>query len=238
MSTRFAPLAVALLTVLLGASATAQASLSLPPVAPLPLPPAPHPEPDEYARRSWELFPQVGGGAPFCRGDSFGFTHCGDTGGGTSFGAGALYRLTPFIALGLEANFANFQTSAIARDAYSRTSWLGFVARGYFFERGAFDPYIETGMGRGGAVAFAGDDQGGLRLETSGPSALAGVGVDFWVLPYLRIGPAISYRWTWLTDVRSCLGSVCQPVEVKSGGGVGSYATLSLVATIALGREM
>ena len=79
---------------------------------------------------------------------------------------------------------------------------------------------------------------GSLNAIFCNPSAMAGAGVDFWVLSYLRVGPAISYRWTWLTQVQGCDGAQCQTVDVADGGGVGSYVSLSFVATVALGREM
>ena len=77
-----------------------------------------------------------------------------------------------------------------------------------------------------------------VSVEAAGPSTLAGVGVDFWIAPYLRIGPAFTYRWTLLTDVRSCVGASCETSSISDRGAVGSFASLSFVATLALGREM
>jgi hypothetical protein len=85
-----------------------------------------------------------------------------------------------------------------------------------------------------------GTTEGGVdvRSESAGPSAMAGVGIDFWVAPYLKLGPALSYRWAWLTDVRTCSSSACSTVSVADRGAVGSYLSLSFVATLALGHEM
>jgi hypothetical protein len=215
------------------------AYLEAPPPEPSPLPPAPAREADEFPRRSWEAFPQAGLTAPFCRGDALGVARCGDATGGTALGGGALYRVGPYIALGLEASFVTFQVGAASLPAaYSRTNWMGFLVRGYFLDRGAVDPYVETGLGRGASLAGYFDGRADVRSETSGPSVMAGAGVDFWVTPYLRFGPAFSYRWTWLTDVRTCAGSTCETTRVADSGAVGSYASLSVIATFAFGHEM
>jgi len=215
------------------------AFLEAPPPAPAPASPAPAREGDEYARKSWEAFPTFGVGAPFCRGDSLGPGRCGDSGAGTVIGGGALYRVSPYVALGADVSFVTFALGAESMPAaYSRASFLGLVIRGYFAERGAVDPYVETGVGRGAAVMGYSDGGTDVRSESSGPSALAGAGIDFWVAPYLKLGPSLSYRWTWLTDVRTCVGTWCETARVADRGAVGSYASLSFAVTLALGHEM
>jgi hypothetical protein len=160
---------------------------------------------------------------------------CSAAGAGAAFGAGALYRLTPYVALGVGLSFASFQLDgALARSAYSRTNWIGVLIRGYFAEHGVLDPYVEVGVGRGGAESGDAD----LRMTSAGPSTMTGAGIDFWVLPYLRIGPALSYRWTWLSNVDICAAGRCETASVADRGAVGSYASLSFVATLALGQEM
>jgi hypothetical protein len=213
--------------------------LDAPPPAPAPFPPAPAHEADEYPRRTWEGFPELGVGAPFCRGDSFGLGHCGDSGSGTALGVGALYRVSPYVGLGLEASFAGFGLAIDGRGAsYSRASWVGLLVRGYFLDRGSADPYVEAGLGRGSSSAGYGEGASTVSIDASGPSALAGAGVDFWLGSNLRMGPALTYRWTLLTDVRACTGSSCETTSVSVPGAVGSFLTLSFVATLAFGREM
>jgi hypothetical protein len=213
--------------------------LDSPPPLPAPRAPEPAREGDEYARKSWEAFPEAGFGAPFCRGASFGSGLCGDTGNGTVLGGGALYRVSPYVGLGAVASFASFHLDAPpATSSFSRASFIGFVVRGYFSERGALDPYVETGLGRGAAEMGATDGGVDVRSESAGPAAMAGAGIDFWVAPFLKLGPAFSYRWTWLTDVRTCAGGACSTASVADRGAVGSYASLTFVATLALGHEM
>jgi hypothetical protein len=153
-------------------------------------------------------------------------------------GGVALYRISPNLAIGANAAFATFQIDGGLPSAYSRVSFIGLMIRGYFSDRGAIDPYVETGVGRGSASSgytFEGID---VRSDSAGPSAMAGAGIDFWVTPYLKLGPAVSYRWTWLTDVRTCAGSACQMMRVSDWGAIGSLATLSFAATLAFGHEM
>jgi hypothetical protein len=210
------------------------AFLDAPPPAPPPLPPDPAPEADEHARHPWELSPEFGMGAPFCRGGGIGPAGCSGTGAGPALAFTALYRLTPYLAFGADGGFANFRDDAAGPDGHSRSNWFGAIVRGYFTESGVVDPYVEVGFGRGAVESQSGD----LHISGAGPSTMAGVGIDFWVAPFLRIGPAFSYRWTWLSTLDVCSAGVCGAASVADSGAVGSYASLGLVATIGFGREM
>ncbi len=211
--------------------------LDAPPPTPAPLPPGPAREADEHPRRAWEAFAHADLSAPFCRGDRFGAGQCAETGTGTALGAAALYRFTPSVALGAEASFSHFQVDAPSA-AYSRASWMGLLVRGYFLDRGALDPYVEAGIGRGAVIAGSDGPMGPARTNATGPSAGARVGIDFWVTPFLRLGPALSYRWVWLTDVHACVGATCETTAVSERGAVGSYLSLAVHATFGWGHEM
>jgi hypothetical protein len=115
---------------------------------------------------------------------------------------------------------------------------MGFLVRGYFLDRGALEPYVEAGIGRGAIATGYETPLAPVRAEASGPAAMARAGLDVWVAPFLRLGPALSYRWTWLTDVRACAGARCDTVAVSDRGAVGSYLGFSVQATFAFGREM
>jgi hypothetical protein len=243
MSTRTFVLAFGLASVTLASTAGADASrfafLEAPPPAPAPRAPEPAREADEFARRSWEAFPFAGFAAPFCRGPSLGAGRCGESGQGPVLGGGALYRVSPYVALGATVSFASFHLDAAPNvSAYSRASFLGLLVRGHFADRGALDPYVETGIGRGTATTGVTDGTGTVESESAGPSATVGAGIDYWVLPFLKLGPAVSYRWTWLTDVRTCAGAACETTSVGDRGAVGSFLSVSLTATLALGHEM
>jgi len=220
---------------------------ALPP--PLPdLPPQPTREADEYPRRAWEAFPSGGVSTPFCRGSAYGLGHCGDATTGATLGIGALFRVSPYVAVGLDGSFARFTLRGASAGAAPRShaSFIGLLVRGYFFDRGMLDPYVETGFGQGASVAhhIAGTEEQTesgsteVRTEFVAPAVMAGAGIDFWVAPYLRVGPAMTYRFSWISTVQGCQGSTCTSVGVDERGAVGSYATVSVRATIALGREM
>jgi hypothetical protein len=143
------------------------------------------------------------------------------------------------VALGGVVSFASFHLDpSPLPGAYSRASFMGFLARGYFADRGAIDPYVQTGAGRGAVVMGRSEGDVDVRSDGAGLSLVAGAGIDFWLMPYLKIGSALSYRFTWLTDVRTCDARACATAPVADRGAVGSYASLSVVATLALGHEM
>ena len=159
---------------------------------------------------------------------------------GATVGAGLLYRVSPYVAIGADASFARFasRTATPGAAAYSHASWIGLLVRGYFLDRGAFDPYVETGFGQGTAAAGYVEAGTDVRTEFAAPSIMAGAGIDFWLAAHLRVGPAVSYRFSWLSDLRGCYAATCTSYAVQDRGAVGSYATFSVRATLALGREM
>ena len=247
---RAAAIALSVMCLLLAAGAARAAEptanarrptfLDAPPPIVRDLPPEPTREEDEYPRRAWEAFPSGGVGMPFCRGTAFGVGHCGEATSGTTVGAGLLYRVSPSVAIGLDASFARFSlhSSTPGAAAYSHASWIGLLVRGYFLDRGMLDPYVETGFGQGSSASGYVDAGGEVRTESGAPSAMAGAGIDFWIASYLRVGAALSYRIAWLSSVRGCYASTCTTYGVDERGTVGSYATFGARATVALGREM
>jgi hypothetical protein len=246
MTTHAFAVAAGLILSLLGSATNAAAAVSegasrlafidAPPPAPRAPGPAPLREEDEYGRRTWEAFPTMSLDTPFCRGDALGSSHCGDTETGTSLGGGALYRLTPYVGIGAAASFTSFGKTGA--EAFSHARWFGVIVRGYFLDRGAFDPYVEAGLGAGSVSSGESDGIHGVALRASGPASTAAVGIDFWVLPCLRLGPALAYRWTWLTRVERCVDGACTAGDVSSVGAVGSHLSLGVVATFAIGAEM
>jgi hypothetical protein len=248
MSRGFAILGFVTLLLLRARAAHASEPISAPgfafldaPLGPLPdLPPEPTREGDEYPRRVWEAFPSGGVAAPFCRGSIYGLGQCGEATSGATLGLGALYRVSPHFAVGLDASFARFTLRGASAGAAPRShaSFIGLLVRGYFFDRGMLDPYVETGVGQGASMASHVVDGTEIRTESAAPAVMAGAGIDFWVAPYLRVGPAFGYRFSWISSVQGCWASACTSVGVDERGAVGSYATVGVRATLALGREM
>jgi hypothetical protein len=217
--------------------------LDAPPPAPPPMPPAPEREASEWARKSWEVSPHLGWTSAACRSADAGTGACDGMGTGTAIGAGALYRITPYVALGaeLEAIDFAFDPSASTPGASagsSRGYFFGPVFRGYFAERGSVDPWIEIGFG-GGTIATS-YELGGARHSATeqGAATSVGAGIDFWVSPWLKLGPALSERVVLPTEVKTCRDGACSSRTVSDAGGVTRTTRLGVEVTIAFGREM
>jgi hypothetical protein len=220
-----------------GAPRGATLRFDLPPAPPEPSP-APEREPDEHARRSWEIAPRLGLVMPLCRGDQTGLARCESTGSGDGLGLHALWRVAPYVALGVQGDFARFTIDADTAEGSARSIWVGAAVRGYFLERGFLDPYAETGFGRGSVDTIY--DVGGtlVSVHGSGAATMVGAGLDFWISSRVKVGPAIAYYWTFLGDVRVCSGAVCSTSNVGSTGAVASHANFSVALSLALGPEM
>jgi hypothetical protein len=211
--------------------------MDLPPLPP-DLGPPPGREEDEHPRRAWEIAPRVGVALPLCHGNAAGQARCDSTGTGEGLGLHALWRVAPYVALGVEGNLLRFGIDADRAAGSARSSWVGAVIRGYFLERGWLDPYAQTGFGRG-AVDSTYDGSGAMvRVGGSGPATMVGAGLDFWISSHVKAGPAIAYYWTFLGDMRACLGPVCSVTSVGAVGAVASSASISLTVAVTLGREM
>ncbi len=137
-----------------------------PPPIPLDAAPAPELAPLEYSRRPFELAPEFALALP-----------SGSDGSrsvrlGTGFGLAALWRPTPFVALGGSAT-----RFSVAEHAHA--GFYGVLGRVYVSDHGVVDPYLELGLGAAGARTGA---------------ARAGGGVEFFLGRHVRVGPAI--QWT------------------------------------------
>jgi hypothetical protein len=227
------------------ASATSDAAreafLSDLPPAPHPRGPAPLAEEDEHARRPWELEPTIGAGTPICYGASGPL--CGAEGGGLSFGASGLFRLTPYVALGVVyQRLGGGVDPAAFAPGVSATAWsdfFGAVARGYFLERGAFDPYVQAGFGRGSYhLDWAADGARFGAMSGAAPATEVTAGADFWIGSFAKVGASLSYFWTFLGDVRTCDPNGCSFVAADSLGAPGTELVLGVSVTFAMGREM
>lgn len=165
-----------------GAEAVAAPASAYAPPPPIPLDAAPPPElaPLEYPRRPFELSPEFALALPTCADDGVSDAHCG--GLRSSFGLAALWRATPFIALGGSAN-------QVPLDRGSHHAFYGVLGRLYLSDHGIVDPYLELGLGLGNATS-------------RNAAARAGGGVEFFLGRHVRLGPA--FDWTAIradTDV-------------------------------------
>jgi hypothetical protein len=122
---------------------------------------------------------------------------------------------------------------------------LGLAARVYFAEEGSLDPYVQLALG-GAALATAfeegsGTDQQRYEETGAGPALQFGAGVDFYLTPLLRLGPALNSTLVFVDKIRRCHGGgegECVDVAKGAHGHVDAYATIGARLTISLGDEL
>jgi len=217
-----------------------------PPGAPPLTPPPPlEVEEAEYARRSFELIPQLALVTPFCRAGKASSDTCAGVTSGGAAGLVALWRVAPHFAWGGTLDVTAFQYRPPERLARNRGAagsvYLGLVARGYFLEEGPLDPYVEASVG-GAAAGTAFDEQDGSRYEETGagPGFQLGFGADFYLGNHLRLGPGLSFTQFTVDKIRRCSSGgdgECVDVPKNEHGYLDSYASLVLRFTIMLGDE-
>jgi hypothetical protein len=211
------------------------------PPEPLSPPPAPAGQEDEMARRPFEISPEVGWASPICRGDAYGIARCADAASGPGFGGSVLFRPTPYVALGGTYHRAAYRFApGFARGGASsaRLDWGGLLARGYFADRGRIDTWIEAGVGMGMYSTEYAPAAGPVNARASGMATMVGAGLDVWLTPDVKLGPALAYRWTFYGDLRVCEGGACRTTAIDDGGIAGSEIAVTLGATWALGKTM
>lgn len=216
--------------------------LEAPPPALLPLPPAPARAESEWARKNWEFVPSIGFAVPACRASGGAPSVCDDVGGGMSIGAAALYRVTPYVALGAEisaielASDPSTSSDAVA-SSQSHALFFGPIFRGYFIEHGSVDPWVALGFGGGNVVARHWAGMASYAVTETTTTTSVGAGVDFWVSPWLKLGPAFEERFVFSTNGEVCSGPGC-PSTSSGGGGVTRTTRLAMDVTLAFGQAM
>jgi hypothetical protein len=153
-------------------------------------------------------------------------------------GIAALWRLAPYVAVGVEADVSRFGINGDVGAGWTQSSWLGAAVRGYFLDRGFLDPYVEAGIGRGSIDTGYDTSVLAVRVGGSGLATMVGAGLDFWISSHVKAGPQIAYVWTFLGDVHACAGPVCSATSVGSTGAASSSASIGVTIAATLGREM
>jgi hypothetical protein len=199
--------------------------------------PPPRPRAPEHGRRPIELVSELGVSLPTCRGD---FLAAPCTALGPAVGATllALHRPGPFFAFGAGASYSrssgSAQGSLLEREHFAAGAW----GRVYFHEEDAFDPYLELELGYGSLkTTFV--DASGLRREDAafGPSARVGGGLDFFVLPSLRLGTSFGFSHLLIDRGADCHATGCA-AEEASGGDFSGALGFGLRATVLFGNEL
>lgn len=202
------------------------AFLSAPPPALPGLPPAPERAPTEWARRTWEIVADAGLALPWCSRGAF--VACAGMGTGISASLAGLYRITPYVGLGAEIAGASFRLD----EGSGRAGIVGPVFRAYFLEEGSVDPWIQVGFG---AAHFRTSHATGDGVDASGPAVSGSAGVDVWLSPSWKLGPALGQRFLFPTETRACEVGRCASMTASQAGGVRRHLNVGLVATFALG---
>lgn len=210
--------------------------------------PAPLAEEPEFARRSVELVVDLGLGLAHCAEGDGSDARCSGVGGGLSLGLTALWRVTPMFAWGGTfevAGFRNEPEDPQYTNARAGAVFIGLAGRVYFADEGAFEPFVELGLG-GGALGTRQDEpttngRAGYEETGAGPALRAGIGFDFHLTRTLRLGPALSLTRVFVDKIRRCKATgigECQDVSTDLGGHLDSYVQVLGNLTFQFGSEL
>jgi hypothetical protein len=204
---------------------------------------APPPElaPPEYARRPVELAPEFTLGLPNCSDESGNDARCAGLGAGVGFGLTALWRVSPYFAIGGTANALGFRfdppSSTQLRGAGASGLFYGLLGRVYFADHGPVEPYLELGFGGGSDETAARESNDVRYTETAtGGAVRVGGAIEFYLGRHARLGPAFDWTRLRVQKLQRCDdAAACVDLDPNTNGhGVG-FSTLSLRLTIALG---
>jgi len=170
--------------------------------------------------------------------------------------AGALggdYRLHPNFGIGLEISGWSFsvsdhwlgQLSGEQKSAEIGASSLSIVGRWYWFDRGIVDPYLQFGVGIGGMEASVTNEaEETYTYSASGSMWNLGVGGDFHVTPWFKLGPQLLAALLVGNDICETVGtdgdSVCRDARKDDKGDKEGRALawrLMIVGTVMLAER-
>ncbi len=209
-----------------------------PPIA-LEAPPAPELAPLEYPRRPFELVPEFALAWPSCSAGSADDSRCAGLGLGAGFGLTALWRPTPFLALGGSANLLSFADTAESprRDAHASSAFYGLLGRAYFNDRGTVEPYLELGLGEGVAQSSL-IEVNGVRYSDSatGIAVRVGGGLEFFLGRHVRLGPAFDWTRLHVSELTRCAnGGACVRISPDQNGHGAGFSAFSLRLSLLFG---
>jgi hypothetical protein len=196
--------------------------------------PGPLPEQPELARRTFELVPELGVSFPHCAG-SHGPSGCDALVAGTELGLSALYRVSPYFAVGASGG-ADAYTFSNARGSEGRALFAGVTGRVYFLESGAWDPYLELTLGAGSLAAFSGENGSRAHDRVAlAPAARVAAGIDFALGPWLRAGPLLALSRYSAATAQRCSGRACGAVPLEASSVPIGATSFALRLTVSAG---
>jgi hypothetical protein len=214
-----------------------------PPVIAQGAPPPPELPPAEYARRPFELTPELLLGLPSCADGSVDDSRCSGLSAGLGFGATLLWRVSPYFAFGgtlAELGFG-FRPAASTglRSASASGAFYGLLGRVYFMDHGLVEPYLELGLGGGSVRTHATEDDAVSYDETAIGSALrVGGAVELYLSRHVRLGPAFDWSRLDVAHVRRCNGDQCAALDTASYGHGNGFSSVSLRLSVLLGEGL
>ena len=230
---------IALCLACCGVSRIARAEHAPPPPIALDAAPAPELPPPELARRPFELTAELLFGLPNCAVGSSYNQRCDGVEAGPGFGATALWRPSPYFALGgtvsaLSFRFRPTQGSGLSQGSADGHFW-GLLTRLYFFDHGLFEPYLELGMGSVGVATRAQESDAEYQESSAGLAFRVGGALEFYLGRYVRLGPAFDWTRFNVRQMRRCGQAGCMDLDQASyGHGIG-FSSVSLRLSVLLG---
>lgn len=211
---------------------------ALPPPIVLEAPPPPELPPPEYPRRPFELAAELVIGLPNCAMGSMYNERCEGVKPGPGLGATALYRPSPYFAIGgtisaLNLGFrpaADSQLSGGSADGY----FWGLLTRLYCFDHGIFEPYLELGVGSAGLATSAREMGDEYSESSAGLAFRVGGAIEFYLSRHVSLGPA--YDWTrFNAHVRRCGQGRCVDLDDAYYGHGTGFSSVSLRVSVLIG---
>jgi hypothetical protein len=210
-----------------------------PPPIVLDSPPAPELPPPEYARRPFELTAELLLGLPSCAVGSSYNQRCDDIVAGPGFGGTALWRPSPYFALGgtvstLRFGFRPADGSGLSKGSADGYFW-GLLGRVYFFDHGLIEPYLELGIGSAGVATRAREIDAEYQENSAGLAFRVGGALEFYLGRHVRLGPAFDWTRFNVQQMRRCGQVGCVDLDQASyGHGIG-FSSVSVRLSVLLG---
>ncbi len=220
-------------------AAIARAEHAPPPPIVLDAPPAPELPPPEYARRPFELTAELLLALPDCTVGSSYNERSESIEAGPGFGATALWRPSPYFALGGTVSGQSFGFRPAEAEGLSQGSahgyFWGLLGRVYFIDHGLLEPYLELGMGSAGVRTRALEADAEYQENSAGLAVRVGGAFEFYLGRHVRLGPAFDWTRFEVQQLRRCGQARCVDLDGASyGHGIG-FSSVSLRVSVLLG---
>ena len=210
-----------------------------PPRIVLEAPPAPELPPPEYPRRPFELTGELLIGLPNCALGSSYNERCESVTPGPGLGASALYRPSPYFAVGATISALHFGFRPTGSAGFSSGSadghFWGLLTRLYFFDHGIFEPYLELGIGSAGLATNAQETAAEYRESSAGLAFRMGGAFELYVSRHVRLGPAYDWTHFYTQHLRRCGQARCVDLDDAYYGHGTGFSSFSLRVSVLIG---